>query len=352
MRPKRELRVAIAGWGRAGSHLHAGSLRALPGARLVAVCDPDADARARAAGEIGAERVYADARRLLDDPAIDVLALCQPVPGRAGLACAALAAGKPVLLEKPLAIDAGESDRLVAAEAAATAAGVKAMLGMNMRWHPHALQARRRILAGEIGAPELLASTITTRHDDVPPWRRTRATGGGVLNDMAIHHVDLWRWLTGSDVVEVSACARSREWEDDSAAISARLSDGALATAVVGERTVNDNALAVFGRDGAIALSFYRFDGFTLRRGGVPGDRTDRMSTALHRLAQIVGLPATRRHRGLWLSSYRAQWRHFIDCIGADRAPGSSFADGARAGAVIRAAIESARRGAGVAVGA
>ena len=75
-----------------------------------------------------------------------------------------------------------------------------------------------------------------------------RATGGGVLLELAIHHVDLWRYLTGAEVDEVAAFARSGEREDETATLVARMSDGALATAVFAERTSRSNDVDVWGR--------------------------------------------------------------------------------------------------------
>jgi predicted dehydrogenase len=350
MNPRGDLRVAIVGWGRAGSHLHAGALRGLPGVRLAAVADTDAEARARAAGVVGADRVHDDARRPIGAPDIDVVALCLPAAGRTALALEALAAGKHVLVEKPLAISADDCRRLVAAEADAARRGVRAMVGMNMRWHAQAREARDRIRDGAIGEVELVRSTITTRHDDVAPWRRARRTGGGVVLDMAIHHVDLWRWLTGDEVVEVFAYARSRRWQDDSAAICARMAGGALATAIVGERTINDNAMEIAGRDGVITLGFYRYDGGGIRSDGVPGDVADRRTALIRAVAGLPRLTSAWRGRGTWLAAYRAQWLHFADCIRRGRPPESTFADAARAAAIVRATWSAADTGASVRV--
>ena len=113
----RDLSIGIAGWGRAGGELHARALRGLAGARIAAVADCDARARARAAGVVGPERVFDDPRRLLEDPSLDAIALCMPVRGRAPIALEALAGGRPLFIEKPLALSLEESDRLVAAAA-------------------------------------------------------------------------------------------------------------------------------------------------------------------------------------------------------------------------------------------
>ena len=78
---------------------------------------------------------------------------------------------------------------------------------------------------------DVVQSRLTSFHATVPAWHERRATGGGVLMELAIHHVDLWRWLTGDEVDEVFAYARTGEREDESAVLVARMGSGALATA-------------------------------------------------------------------------------------------------------------------------
>lgn len=339
----RDLSIGIAGWGRAGGELHARALRGLAGARIAAVADCDARARARAAGVVGPERVFDDPRRLLEDPSLDAIALCMPVRGRAPIALEALAGGRPLFIEKPLALSLEESDRLVAA---AARMGGCTMVGMNLRWHAQARRAKARIAAGGIGEVDLIRSTLTSWHDEVPEWRQRRSSGGGVLFEMAVHHVDLWRWLTGLEVVDVHAWTRSGTWDDESAVVNARLTGGALATAVLGERSVADNEIELFGRRGSVALSFYRFDGLRHRAtGGVPGDFGARRAAAGEAIRGLAHLARARLDGGTWLETYRAEWRHFIDCVRRGVAPESTFADGAKALAVVLAAVDSARSG-------
>src|ERR671916_1414832 len=112
----RGLRVAIAGTGFIGA-VHARSAR-LAGARLVGVAASTPERSERAAAELGAERGFASAEELVTDPAVDVVHVCTPNHLHLPLAEAALAAGKHVICEKPLATDAAGALRLAeAAEA-------------------------------------------------------------------------------------------------------------------------------------------------------------------------------------------------------------------------------------------
>ena len=122
-RPPRPLRVAVAGTGFIGEvHVHA-ARRA--GAHLVGVLASSPERTVDAAARLGADHAFADAEALATAPDVDVVHICTPNRLHASLAETALAAGKHVICEKPLATTAAEAHRLVdAAAAAATVATV------------------------------------------------------------------------------------------------------------------------------------------------------------------------------------------------------------------------------------
>src|SRR5688500_22127 len=117
----RPLRVAIAGTGFIGA-VHARSAR-LAGAHLVGVAASSPESARAAAAAVGAERAFESAEQLVGDPDVDVVHICTPNHLHLPLAEAALAAGKHVICEKPLALDATGAERLVAA---ARASGLRA----------------------------------------------------------------------------------------------------------------------------------------------------------------------------------------------------------------------------------
>src|SRR5918995_4374623 len=149
-----EVRVAIAGTGFIGA-VHARSAR-VAGARLVGVAASTPDSAQAAAAELGAERHFASAEELVGDPEVDVVHLCTPNHLHLPLAEAALAAGKHVICEKPLALDAAGAQRLVDA---ATDWGLHAGVPFVYRYYPTVREARERVLSGETGALRLLHDT-------------------------------------------------------------------------------------------------------------------------------------------------------------------------------------------------
>ena len=145
------LRAAVAGAGFIGA-VHARSAR-LAGARLVGVSASSPARAEQAAGELGIERAFASSEELVQADDVDVVHVCTPNHLHLPLAEAALAAGKHVICEKPLALDAAGARQLV--EAAADA-GRQAAVPFVYRYYPTVREARERVRAGQTGPLHLL----------------------------------------------------------------------------------------------------------------------------------------------------------------------------------------------------
>src|ERR1700710_2999605 len=139
-----EVRVAIAGTGFIGA-VHARSAR-LAGARLVGVAASSPERGLLAAAALGAERSFATAEELVEAADVDVVHICRPNHLHQPLAEAALAAGKHVICEKPLALDAAGAQALVDA---AAGTGLQAAVPFVYRYSPTVREARERV--GGIG---------------------------------------------------------------------------------------------------------------------------------------------------------------------------------------------------------
>jgi predicted dehydrogenase len=200
----RPLGAAIVGAGFIGA-VHARSAR-LAGARLAGVAT-SSPARSRdAAARLGAP-AFEDAEALVTAPDVDVVHLCTPNHLHAPLATSALAAGKHVVCEKPLALDAREAAALAEA---AERAGKVATVPFVYRYHPTALEARSRIAAGELGALRLLhggyqQDWLSTSEDD--NWRVDPQLGGAsrAFADIGSHWCDLAEFVTGERIAAVCA---------------------------------------------------------------------------------------------------------------------------------------------------
>jgi len=338
--------VGIVGCGHVTATRHLPALAAVADARLVAFADRDRDRLAELGRLHQDAALYPGVHDLLADRRVDALAVCVPAGSHSEAVVAALDAGVPVLVEKPLALALDDAEE-VARHAEYT--GTPALVGFNLRWHRLVRRAAETLRGGELGELELVRSITTSpKHlrTDVPDWAGDRERGGGALIEAAVHHYDLWRYLTGAEVEEVSVLSRSRLTDDDVATVSARLSNGALVSAVFCEGTSSVSGITLFGSDGSVDVSFLRFDGLTRQQANtIPGHPRTRVVGALRSLRELrPGLQA-RRSGGEFLASYRAEWEHFLAVVRAGSPPGCTLADGVEALRIALAAAESAESG-------
>lgn len=337
------LRIGMVGGGRAAMTLHLPALQAVPGVQVVALADPDQEVLYRVSKQFKVQRCVSDYRTLLDDPTIEAIAICVPAEFHVEIALAALDAGKHVFIEKPLALSLEECDRLIER---ARGLPLKIMLGFNTRWHRLAREARTLFHQGNFGAVEVVRSVMTTCHSDLPEWRKRRVSGGGVLLEMAMHHFDLWRFILGQEIEEISAHSRSGVWEDESATVTARLSCGALASAIFAECTSQNNSIEIYGRMGSMSVSFYRFDGLeTSTTSNIPGNIPARIRGFGQFMKELPRGIRTARQGGEWHQSYVEEWCHLVSSVRTGRPVECGLEDGRRALAIALAAMESAATG-------
>jgi predicted dehydrogenase len=199
------LQAAIAGTGFIGA-IHARSAR-LAGARLVGVAASSPESALAAAAELGADRAFESAEELVRDPGVDVVHICTPNHLHLPLAEAALAAGKHVICEKPLALDAEGAQRLVDA---AADSGLQAGVPFVYRYYPTVREARERVGSGQTGALRLLHGTYLQdwllRPDD-DNWRVDARLGGAsrAFADIGSHWCDLAEFVSGHRITRLSA---------------------------------------------------------------------------------------------------------------------------------------------------
>lgn len=199
------LRVAIAGTGFIG-RVHARSAR-LAGARIVAVAASTPERSDVAALELGADRAAASAEELATADDVDVLHICTPNHLHAPLALAALAEGKDVVCEKPLAVSAEQAAEVVAA---AAAAGRGVAVPFVYRYHPLVRHARALAAAGELGDIRLIHGSYLQDWLLEPGdgnWRVHSSLGGRsrTFADIGSHWCDLAEFVTGHRFTSVSA---------------------------------------------------------------------------------------------------------------------------------------------------
>jgi scyllo-inositol 2-dehydrogenase (NADP+) len=206
-----ELRVALLGYGLAGAVFHAQLIAAVPGLRLAMVVTADPERAARAAREHpgvvvvdAAERVWERAGEL------DLAVVATPNRTHAPLALAALDAGLPVVVDKPLAVGAAEGRELVDR---ARARGLLLTVFQNRRWDGDLLTLRRLLDEGALGNVWRFESRFERwRPTPKPGWRETGGPedAGGMLNDLGSHLVDQALHLFGPATLVYGELERRR----------------------------------------------------------------------------------------------------------------------------------------------
>jgi predicted dehydrogenase len=205
----RTLGIAIhgAGW---VAHAHAASWRKNPHVRIVSVSDVDPERARRFAAEFQLDAATRDEfAQVLDDPHVDVVDLTGPSHVHAAQGIAAAQAGKHVLVEKPMGLSLEDNRAL---RDAVAQAGVKSLVGFVLRWNPAVQTIKSLVAQGALG-PLAYAEVDywhrmpTTHH----AWHlhSRRETGGSAMLLAGCHAVDMLRWLTGEEALEVSAVSNN-----------------------------------------------------------------------------------------------------------------------------------------------
>lgn len=171
----------------------------LPRLDLVCLCDTPQDRASGMADQFGFARATADWRELLADPDVDIVAITTPNALHKEIALAAIAAGKHVHCEKPLALTLDDAREM---ERAAREAGVRTMVGYNYIHNPAFTHAVRLISEGAIGKPVHLRGFVDEDYQADPDlawsWRARRADAGlGALGDIGCHLVSMACGLMG-----------------------------------------------------------------------------------------------------------------------------------------------------------
>ncbi|MBB6733068.1 Gfo/Idh/MocA family protein [Cohnella zeiphila] len=253
------MNFAIIGWGHI-AYKHKEAIENVPGARLAAVCDSNPDRLRELEGEPGLS-LFTDITRMLEErPDLDVVCVCTPSGLHADHAIRAAAAGKHLIVEKPVALTIEDARAI---RKAAFLNGVKAAAVHPNRYRPAIRKLKLALDRGWFGKLSHVSATVrwsrSQAYYDQAPWRGTRAMDGGVLLNQAVHSLDLLLWLAGP-VAEVRSVAdtRIRRMEAEDAAMAAlRFASGTLgvveASTTVYERNLEES-IAVFGEQGCAVV--------------------------------------------------------------------------------------------------
>ncbi|MGA8612596.1 MAG: Gfo/Idh/MocA family oxidoreductase [Xanthobacteraceae bacterium] len=196
------LGLAIAGLGMAGAVM-VRAAAAHPGVKLVAAAESHAEPRAAFARDFKAPS-YADIGALCDDPAVEIVYIATPHQFHAAHAQMLAAAGKHIILEKPMALSLAECDSIIAA---VERANVHLIVGHTHAFDPAVREMRRIVAAGDLGALAMIATWNYTNFLYRPrrPEELDSAQGGGIVFNQMSHQIDTVRLIGGGRLRSVRA---------------------------------------------------------------------------------------------------------------------------------------------------
>ena len=195
MATKGELRVGLIGTGGIGRH-YINIFKKAKGGRLVAAADPSDKALAETAKLDGQLATFTDYRKMLKQGGLDAVAVCTPNKLHLQPTLDALAAGLPVIVEKPMAMNARDAERMCRA---ARRSRRLLMIAFQWRFSPTAQMIRRAVDAGELGNI-LYVRCQALRRRGIPSWGvfgRKEIQGGGPMIDIGVHILEMAHYMMG-----------------------------------------------------------------------------------------------------------------------------------------------------------
>jgi predicted dehydrogenase len=352
--PSPKIRIGLVGAGAIMRLSHAPTLAASDGAMLVAAFDADL-ARAEAITAAFGGKAFDNLEAMLDLPELDAVIVATPNRFHEVGAIAAAERGKHVLCEKPLAIDAAGSRRIVEA---CEKAGVVLQVGFNQRFWAQNEIAKALVDAGFIGKVHQMRSVLSEKSTAYPAATRYRydlaQSGGATIIDVTIHRIDLARHLLGdfSGVFAELTHSEIPEAVDDNVFTLARFESGARGSLIGNRYSPNiGDGTDLYGTAGTIHIATETISPFASAPLAV---YTEKSAADLPDVLREAHYPDAwwKTFEGGWItvkppraSPYRKQLEAFCESIREGKPAKITGIDGLRAQEFVQGAYHSMRTG-------
>lgn len=335
-----KVRVAVVGAGIGGAH--AAALKKVPAADLAAICDLDRERAAKLAAEHDVPKVVTNYDELLAMKDIDAVTLGTPNYLHAPMTVAALAAGKHVLCEKPMAVNTAEAAKMVAA---AKKSDRIFMMAYNRRFSGEAMLLKQYVESGDLGRI-YAARAGWLRRVGIPGWgswfRRKDQAGGGPLIDLGVHMLDLTLWLMDFPAVKAVSGATYAEFGPTGRGFWGTPAPGSV-------YDVEDLAMAMVRlADGGTIMLEASWASFTEKEtayvnllGTKGGANYDPLRVYTERFGRQVDLHLEAPR----LNGYEGEMAHFVSCIREGRQPMATAEQGYHLISLLEALYRSAELG-------
>jgi predicted dehydrogenase len=324
------------------SAIHAESVKRCPDATLFAVASPTAGNAQAFAQRFQMPHSFQDYKKMLEMPEVDMVVLGVPNDLHCQIALDCLAAGKHVVLEKPLCLNLAEADRMIAAGRAAKR---KLMYAEELCFAPKYVRLKQLLDSGALGHPTLLKQS--EKHDGPHAahfWDVNRS-GGGVTMDMGCHAIEFFRWMLGRPKIRSVYAQMSTQVHaaktrgEDNAILILEFENGTTAIAEESWTKLGgmDDRAEVHGSKGVAYADLLH--GNSIQTYSATG-----YDYAVEKAGSTVGWSFT-IYEEIWNYGFIQEMAHFVDCVLHDRQPLVTAEDGRVVLEAIVAAYASAGSG-------
>ena len=329
------------------STIHVESLKRAADAEVMAVASPTAGNAANFAKKHGIPHHFNDYRRLLEMAEIDMVVLGVPNDVHCQVTLDAAAAGKHIVIEKPLCLNLADADRMLAA---CRQAKVKLMYAEELCFAPKYVRLKQLLDGGALGKPVLIKQS--EKHDGPHAahfWDVNRA-GGGVTMDMGCHAIEFFRWMLGRPAItsvyaQMGTYVHAHKTRgEDNAILILEFANGAIAVAEESWTKLGgmDDRAEVHGSQGVAFADL-------LHGNAIETYSATGYDYAVEKAGSTVGWSFT-IYEEIWNYGFVQEMAHFVDCVKNDLPPLVTGEDARVVMEVLFAAYESAGSGRKVAL--
>ncbi len=324
------------------SAIHAESLQRCPQAEIVAVASPTPGHAREFAARFGIPQSFTDYRELLAQRDIGLVVVGVPNDLHARITLDAAAAGKHIVMEKPLCLNLADADRMIEA---CDRAGVKLMYAEELCFARKYVRLKRLLDSGALGKPTLVKQSEKHDGPHAAHFWDVERSGGGVTMDMGCHAIEFFRWMTGRPPIQSVYAQMStqvhgaRTQGEDNAILIVEFENGVIAVAEESWTKLGgmDDRAEVHGSHGVAYADL-------LHGNAIETYSAQGYDYAVEKAGSTRGWSFT-IYEEAWNYGFHGEMAHFVDCVQNDRAPLVTGRDGRVVLNAIFAAYESARTG-------
>ncbi len=324
------------------SNIHAEALQACTAANILAVVSPTPGNAERFASRHGIAHHLTDYHRLLQMPEIDMIVVGAPNDVHCQITVEAAAAGKHVVLEKPMCLNLADADRMIDA---CRQAGVKLMYAEELCFAPKYVRLKQLLDSGALGQPTLVKQS--EKHDGPHAshfWDVDRS-GGGVTMDMGCHAIQFFRWMLDTQKITsvyaqmATQVHTDRTRGDDNSLIVVEFDNGVMGLAEESWTKLGgmDDRAEVHGSKGVAYADL-------LHGNAIEAYSLDGYGYAVEKAGSTKGwsFPI---YQESWNYGFHAEMAHFVDCVQNDKPPLITGEDARCVLEIVFAAYQSAGTG-------